>query len=89
MEEYLVLEKFNHKIYFGFGSSTGDPEYYGMQTADIQEWWKLDNLDWFKPYGDFRKRQILDIINICKNEFQLISLFELLSSKYDNNTNNG
>ncbi len=89
MDKYLVSEKFGHKIYFGYGSSTGYPGYHGMQTSDVQDWWKLDDFYWFRPYGDFRRRQILDMIDICRSEFQLISLFELLSAKYEDRQDNG
>ena len=76
----MIIEKFGHKLHFGIGSSTGHPEFKGMQTCDIREWWKLDDFNWFKPYGGFRKDQIINMIEICRNESQLICLFELLSA---------
>lgn len=75
-----TIYRYDHKITFGFGSSSGNPEYKGMQTCDIKLWVKFDNLEWFKPYGRFKQEQILTMIDICDNEYQLISLFKLLSA---------
>jgi hypothetical protein len=79
------VEKFGYKIKCGLGSSTGDPDFKGMQTADIKEWiWFSDK--WFKCYGGFRWRQIQLMIDICTSEGQLIALMELLAAdKYYEN----
>ena len=74
------VEKFGHKIKMSFGSSSGDPDYKGMQTCDIREWVRFDEFPWFKCYGGFRWRQIQQMIEICSSEEQLICLFELLSA---------
>lgn len=76
-----MIEKYGHKIYFDYGSSTGHPEYKGMQTCDIKLWVKIDDNKWFRPYGSFDISQIQKMIDICRNEFQLVSLMELLSTK--------
>ena len=76
------FEVFGHIIHIGGGSSTHHPEKKGgMSTSDMKMWYKLDNFDWFQPYGGFRMTQIMQMINVCNNEHQLISLMELLSAK--------
>lgn len=74
------VEKFGHKITMSFGSSTGNPDYKGMQTCDIREWIKFGD-EWFIPYGNFSWRQIRLMIDICKTEYQLICLMNMLSIK--------
>jgi hypothetical protein len=41
---------------------------------------RFADFDWFEPYGNFGKLQILQMIEICSNDLQVISLFELLSA---------
>lgn len=72
------VERFGHKIRMSFGSSTGNPDYKGMQTSDIREWIKFGD-EWFIPYGNFSWRQIQLMIDICKAEYQLICLMNMLS----------
>ena len=76
-----IIEKFNHKIEIGTGSSTGHPDHKGMQTCDIVTWYKFDDNPWFRPYGRFSRWQIIAMINLCERESQLVSLFELLSAE--------
>lgn len=73
------VEKFGHKIRMSFGSSTGNPDFKGMQTSDIREWIKFGDI-WFKAYGSFTWRQIQAMIDICKTEYQLICLMNMLSA---------
>lgn len=64
------------------GSSSHSPDNTsGMSTCDIVTWVKWKNFDWFRPYGDFRQAQMLKMIDICDNDYQIESLFELLSAK--------
>lgn len=66
----------------GYGSSTGHPEYKGMQSADGGKvWCKWKNFDWFRPYSNWNKEQIISMIKICTNDAQVEALFELLSAK--------
>jgi hypothetical protein len=41
---------------------------------------RFADFDWFEPYGKFGKGQILQMIEICSNDLQVIALFELLSA---------
>lgn len=63
------------------GSSTHHPDRKGgVSTCDLITWCKFLDSDWFQPYGNFGKGQILDIIAICHNDNQIVSFMELLSS---------
>jgi len=76
----MELTKFGQKIEWTFGSSSHKPdEKVQMQTSDIVLWLKFQN-NWFRPYGGFGIEQILKMIDICKDTYQLISLLELLSA---------
>jgi hypothetical protein len=66
----------------GYGSSTGYPGYKGLQTADGGKvWCKWKNFDWFRPYSNWSKEQIISMIKICDCDYQVESLFELLSAE--------
>jgi hypothetical protein len=67
-------------LLFYNGSGSHNPEQkVQMQTSDIVLWVKfLDK--WFRPYGQFTEQQIMDMINLCRNDQQIESLFRLLSA---------
>lgn len=68
---------------FKYGSGTANPDNKGgMRTSDVVLWVNFLG-DWFKPYGHFQKDQILKMVDICKNDNQVIALMELLSAKVE------
>jgi len=77
----MKIDKFNHTIIFEYSSGSSPPDFKGMTTSDIAVWVKFDDYEWFRPFGNFSKVQVIEMINICNNEHQLISLMRLLSAK--------
>ena len=76
-----MIEQFGHKIEFGWGSSVGYPGTKGQHTGDARLWLKLDNYSWIRPYGEFTQVQLNAMFDICKNEYQLVCLVEMLGLK--------
>lgn len=75
-------------IKFGYGSTTSDPDIWKekRKTIKVNLGWSGDSKMWIKwcdnpwkiPFGGYDKKQILEMINICKNDVQVESLISLL-----------
>jgi len=68
----MLINKFRHTIEVGLGSSTGHPEYKGVQTSDIREWIKIDDGGWTRLQHLLSERKILSMIELCDDEVKLI-----------------
>lgn len=64
------LKKFGYTIEFGFGSSVGHPDYKGIQTSDIQLWFKVNKSKWIKA-NEYSMIKLVTLIEACKDKKQL------------------
>lgn len=66
-------------------SSVKNPEVKSSwKTSDLTLWVKFLD-EWFRPYGSFNQKQIMDMVELCYNDMQVISLMELLSASNKEN----
>lgn len=74
-----TIETHGHKIEIKV-SGVLPPDSKSNMNTGCKTWYKYDNYKWFQPYGNFNQRQVIKMIGICENEYQLNSLMELLSA---------
>lgn len=75
------LHAYGHILYIRGGGSLPPDSKCNMNTSVCITWYRLDDYEWFKPYGGFGTLQVLRMLEKCKNEYQFVSLIELLSAK--------
>ncbi len=75
------LHSFGHVLYLQSGGSLPPDHKCNMNTSVMQTWFKLDNYEWFRPYGGFGQFQVLTMLDVCNSEYQFVSLIQLLSAQ--------
>lgn len=78
----MVFKNFGHTLEIEMGSSTGYPGFKGMQTSDIQLWFKLNEQEW-KRCNIRSQVKIQNQLLSCENEEEFLILMDYLEYKYE------